>query len=80
LVVGLPLVYGRGGGADGAAARRGASPRPWGVGAFRGRRLGGVYGPFLARPAPSALDKQGGAGASTSGPVQAWGAGVEGCG
>ena len=29
------------------------------VGAFRGRRVGGVYGPFLARPAPSALQGQG---------------------
>ena len=34
------------GGADRAAARRAALPRPWGVGAFRGRRLGASIGPL----------------------------------
>jgi hypothetical protein len=57
--MGLPLVYDRGGGFAGAAARLGALPRPWGVGAFRGRRLGGVYGPFWLVLRPSALQGQG---------------------
>ena len=76
--MGLPLVYGRGGGADGAAARRGASPRPW-VWVLVVGGASAASMAVLARPAPSALDKQGGAGPSTSGPAQASGAGGEGC-
>ena len=55
------------GGAGRAAARRGAlPPRPWGVGAFRGRRLGGVYRTALAER----VARPSSAGPSASGPHQ----------
>ena len=71
LLVGLPLAVvslwgGLGGvrGASGRLTRVVGLPR---CGVLRGRRVGGVYRPSL----PSALQGQGSAGPSTSGPLQA---------
>ena len=66
-------------GCPGRCCRRGAlalgCPRLLGIpryGVSGGWRLGGVYGPFLARPAPSALQAGQGRWAFDSGPLQAW--------